>query len=249
MKRMNSCVEKHLIHRRLTLRMGFGLLAPSLILPVSSASSEKNISNKLKERHAFITAANKEPYESASRVIVDGGPDERSVQAVMVVAALMPFADWDYYYIKGGSIGWGPSQPVTKEELSSVQKLEVTVPEGFVTDLASIPRLLWSIQRPEGRHAYAAVIHDYLYWTQRRTRLESDEIFREILLETKTDKKIIAGLYSAVRKAGGGAWRKNQRLKDKGEKRFLSKLPEDPLVSWASYKKQPDVFVQSEGSR
>lgn len=74
-------------------------------------------------------------------------------------------------------------------------------------------------------------------------------MFREILLETKTDKKIVAGLYNAVRKAGEGAWRKNQRLKDKGEKRFLSKLPKDPLVSWATYKKQADVFVQSEGSR
>ena len=40
----------------------------------------------------------------------------------------------------------------------------VVVPTGFVTDLASIPRVFWSVLRPDGEYAYAAVIHDYLYW-------------------------------------------------------------------------------------
>lgn len=246
MHEIKSHMRKHSANRRLALKMSVGLMSTPLLLPDAMATTKKKISNDLRERHAFLAAANKDLYKPASLEIIDTPPGERAIAPVMIVAALMPFADWDYYYIKGGTIGWGPNQAVIDEHTPRAVQLEVVVPEGFVTDLASIPRLFWSIRRPEGRHAYAAVIHDYLYWTQRRTRKESDEIFREILLETKTDKKIIAGLYNAVSKAGEGAWRKNQRLKESGEKRFLSKLPEDPLVSWATYKKQADVFVQSE---
>jgi hypothetical protein len=41
--------------------------------------------------------------------------------------------------------------------------VEVVVPEGFVTDFASIPRLFWSIAPPYGWYAEAAVVHDLLY--------------------------------------------------------------------------------------
>jgi hypothetical protein len=36
------------------------------------------------------------------------------------------------------------------------------VPRGFVTDLGSIPRLLWSIYPRDGIYRKAAVIHDWL---------------------------------------------------------------------------------------
>lgn len=54
----------------------------------------------------------------------------------------------------------------------------VTVPKGFVTDFASIPRPFWSALRPDGEYAYAAVVHDYLYWTQTRSREEADDILK-----------------------------------------------------------------------
>lgn len=40
--------------------------------------------------------------------------------------------------------------------------LLIKVPVGFSTDLASVPRLLWSIFPPLGKYSKAAVIHDYL---------------------------------------------------------------------------------------
>lgn len=43
--------------------------------------------------------------------------------------------------------------------------IHITVPMGFVTDLASIPRGLWNLFPPHGRYDYAAVVHDYLYRT------------------------------------------------------------------------------------
>jgi hypothetical protein len=40
--------------------------------------------------------------------------------------------------------------------------LMVTVPAGYRTDFASIPRIFWRILSPIGKHGRAAVIHDYL---------------------------------------------------------------------------------------
>src|SRR5690606_541780 len=43
----------------------------------------------------------------------------------------------------------------------------IEAPRGFVTDLASIPRMFWSALRPDADYAYAAIIHDFLYWQQK----------------------------------------------------------------------------------
>jgi hypothetical protein len=38
----------------------------------------------------------------------------------------------------------------------------VYIPVGFVTDLATVPRLFWGVISPSGRHDLAVVVHDYL---------------------------------------------------------------------------------------
>jgi len=40
---------------------------------------------------------------------------------------------------------------------------EITVPAGFDTDYASIPRIFWPIYPPDGEYAPAAILHDFLY--------------------------------------------------------------------------------------
>jgi hypothetical protein len=45
-------------------------------------------------------------------------------------------------------------------ELSTGQT--VVIPKGFVTDIATVPRLLWGIVSPSGRHDLACIVHDYL---------------------------------------------------------------------------------------
>ena len=69
------------------------------------------------------------------------------------------------------------------------KKGKVTVPKGFVTDMASVPRLCWAFIAPFDV-ARAAVIHDLLYknirqyrWTWREDdirepKLELERIFR-----------------------------------------------------------------------
>lgn len=45
----------------------------------------------------------------------------------------------------------------------NVRNFEFTVPANFETDLASIPRVFWSIYPPFGKYIRAAIVHDYLY--------------------------------------------------------------------------------------
>lgn len=84
----------------------------------------------------------------------------------------------------------------------------VTVPKGFLTDGASIPRIFWFLFPPFGRYMDAAIVHDYLCEhciiermgeTVKITRAEADDIFLTIMSYHKVwlPSKII--LYSCVR--------------------------------------------------
>jgi len=58
----------------------------------------------------------------------------------------------------------------------------LVVDVGFVTDFASIPRILWNILPPTGRYGKAAVIHDLLYRTRGlATRRQADAILFEAM--------------------------------------------------------------------
>ena len=147
---------------------------------------------------------------------------------------LTPFGDWDYYYTRGTAL-W---QPNTTQEPN-----EVIVPKGFVTDLTSIPQELWSFGvRPEGRYAYAAVIHDYLYWTQTRCREEADLIFLIAMKDSLVQTFLREKIHKTVRLLGKNAWNKNAALKKLVEKRILREFPKDPMISWGDWKKRSNFF-------
>ena len=47
----------------------------------------------------------------------------------------------------------------------------IVVPKGFVTDFASILQAFWALGlSPHGQYSRAAVVHDYLYWSQSCSR-------------------------------------------------------------------------------
>lgn len=143
----------------------------------------------------------------------------------------------DPMYFLGLPISWKPNPDQVGKFAA------VTVPTGFVTDLASIPQPFWSLLRPDGRYAYAAIVHDYLYWTQERPREEADQILKFAMQDFSINVATIAAIYEAVHLAGSSAWRKNAELKARGEKRILKQWPEDPRVTWAQWKERPDVFA------
>jgi hypothetical protein len=82
----------------------------------------------------------------------------------------------------------------------------VTVPKGFITDFASVPRILWPILPPSGQYAQAACVHDKLYQTHERSRAECDKIFFEGMKVLKVEKWKMVIMYWSVRLFGLTAW-------------------------------------------
>lgn len=124
----------------------------------------------------------------------------------------------------------------------SLGALSVTAPKGFVTDMASIPRVFYSLLQPDGNYAYAAIIHDYLYWSQHLPRQTADEVFREALADLDIAAPVRTILVTAVSRFGEGAWRNNAAAKAAGEQRVLKVLPDNAVARWADWKARPGVF-------
>ncbi|ECI5749343.1 DUF1353 domain-containing protein, partial [Salmonella enterica subsp. enterica] len=82
----------------------------------------------------------------------------------------------------------------------------ISVPAGFVTDLASVPRLFWTLLPPDGKYAKAAIIHDYLYDNALRTKKEADLIFLDGMTVLGVPKWKRTIMYWAVRLFGRGMY-------------------------------------------
>lgn len=116
----------------------------------------------------------------------------------------------------------------------------VVVPAGFVTDLASIPKIFWSALPSDGVYTFPAIVHDFMYWTQRYPRELADEVFRQGMDDMKVPSATAWTIHRAVRIGGGWAWDKNAELKALGERRLLVKFPDDPTTNWSDWKRRSD---------
>lgn len=159
-----------------------------------------------------------------------------SVQGAKAFGAptvLSKFSD-GFYYLRA-PIRWS----------SNRSPLSIDVPEGFVTDLASIPRLFWALIPRDGSYADAAIIHDYLYWNQATTRREADQIFLLAMQDLEVSNKTSQAIFTAVRSfLGERAWNKNQELKRSGESRQLTRFPGNPAIRWIDWKKEPENLAK-----
>jgi len=94
-------------------------------------------------------------------------------------------------------------QPLVFDQRFGCGGLTFTVPPGFVTNLASTPRRLWSIFPPAGEWNRAAILHDYLYSPHAScSRFLADALFREAMatLGVPWWRRVI--MYYAVRLFG-----------------------------------------------
>ncbi|EJQ4279471.1 DUF1353 domain-containing protein [Salmonella enterica] len=82
----------------------------------------------------------------------------------------------------------------------------IEVPAGFVTDLASVPRIFWTILPPDGKYAKAAIIHDWMYDNALRTKKEADLIFLDGMTVLGVPKWKRTIMYWAVRVFGRGSY-------------------------------------------
>ncbi len=85
----------------------------------------------------------------------------------------------------------------------------VTVPPGFVTDGASIPRMFWSVFAPFEEYFGAAVVHDFLYsaGNTQFSRQEADRIFKEAMFNLGVHWPRREAIFRAVRLFGRSSFR------------------------------------------
>ena len=116
----------------------------------------------------------------------------------------------------------------------------IVVPQGFVTDFASIPQPLWSLGfSPYGQYSRAAIVHDYLYWTQGCARDQADRLLVIAMKESKVGNLDEFAIYHAVSKFGGGPWNANAADRKAGLPRVVPKdslRPDDPNMTWPVYR-------------
>lgn len=89
---------------------------------------------------------------------------------------------------------------------------DLTVPAGFKSDGASVPRIFWRIVFPPGdsRALRAAIIHDYIYRTHPAgwTKEAADELFYDLLIEDGIGEFSASLAYWGVRLFGRSSWSK-----------------------------------------
>lgn len=156
------------------------------------------------------------------------GCSPASSQQPIPPAPLLPFADnkqWvlfdDMKYEVGGS------------------GVVITVPKGFVTDFASIPQAFWSAGlSPNGLYSKAAVVHDYLYWTQTCSRAQADNLLMIAMKESGVSTGTRLLVYEGVRAGGEGAWSANARERASLMPRVVpaERMKFGALVLWPDYR-------------
>ncbi len=90
------------------------------------------------------------------------------------------------------------------------------VPPGFVTDLASVPDIAEPLLPRAGEYSNAAIVHDYLYWTQSCTREQSDNLMSIAMKDAGVPVWKTLLIHSAVRLAGQEAWNANRTRRSGG---------------------------------
>ena len=97
----------------------------------------------------------------------------------------------------------------------------ITAPDGYKTDLASVPRVFWALLAPEELSLAAPLFHDLIYRCggnlpdgnidpfdgKRFKRRETDDLFREIMKKAGIPRWKRTAAYLAVRSFGSFAWK------------------------------------------
>lgn len=88
----------------------------------------------------------------------------------------------------------------------------ISIPAGFVTDFASVPRIFWNIFPPWGRYGNGSILHDWLYTKQEFTRARSDRIFLDAMAALGVNWISRWTIYLALRSGGWIAWNQHREI-------------------------------------
>jgi len=104
----------------------------------------------------------------------------------------------------------------------------IEVPNGFITDGASIPGIVQNILSPWGQYGKAAVLHDFLYKTNLLgSQKASDQLLLEAMEVLGVSKWQRVVIYRALRIGGWVAWN-NYRKND------ASRIAREQLVGFSN---------------
>ena len=129
--------------------------------------------------------------------------------------------DKEHGALRGGRTVWALEECLAYRPFD--RKEQITLPRGAHTDLASIPRFLWSVFPPDGPWAKASVVHDFLYRTKGTgvywpgkpsgntrqkpyDREEADNIFREAMADRGVGVVSRNLIWAGVRLGGWMGW-------------------------------------------
>jgi Protein of unknown function (DUF1353) len=152
-------------------------------------------------------------------------------------------------------------------QLSKRKRIAVLTPKGYVTDFASIPSFAQWLISPFGKHAEAAVVHDWLYTLgapgDKKGRRLADRTFKRALKLVGVGPVRRNVMYWSVRLGGAGGYgldtdfdfrdlpKLNKRDPMPDKKRLLTTFKEDdiPKPSKKSAKKDAqDKFVATKST-
>ncbi len=123
-------------------------------------------------------------------------------------AVLSPFGDGTQWVLREDMV----FELTSDDEVTA----SIRVPKGFVTDLASTPRRVWALYPPFGKYLSAAILHDYLYWTQMCERDQADKIFYQAMKQSHVDLATQAIFLMILKSQGLPAWQQNQQERADG---------------------------------
>lgn len=86
----------------------------------------------------------------------------------------------------------------------------ITIPAGFKTNFASVPRIFRNIIQQWGKHGNAAIVHDYLYTANCKpfvSRKTADKIFLNAMKFSKVGFFKRQLMYRTVRLFGAMNWK------------------------------------------
>jgi hypothetical protein len=99
----------------------------------------------------------------------------------------------------------------------------IIIPAGFITDLASVPRIAQAVIPKTGPYAAAAILHDYLFVTQTHSYAAANRLFLDAMTACGvrwTQRNLI---WLAVTVGGWPAWRANARARAADLPAFLAR--------------------------
>jgi hypothetical protein len=94
--------------------------------------------------------------------------------------------------------------------VDSFEALGYTIPEDFVCDLDSVPRVPFVYSRYKGRTVAAAVLHDFFYKRQVVSREKADRYFLAAMALEGVPVRYCVVMYVAVRIGGFLPWKRNR---------------------------------------